>query len=232
MDSSKTNPGKIKVLTGGPYQVTGNVPMSKWIIITDQKGFSEKWEEVMKYPEEDEYLLCRCGQSHNKPYCDGTHSQVEWDSSENTGHRPYLEQAKRTKGLGLELTDVIRLCASGKFCDRAGGTWKLTKRSDDPKNREMAVEQACNCPSGRLVAWDKKSGQPIEPIFEPSIGIIEHPGGKISGPIWVRGGIPIEAGDGHQYEIRNRVTLCRCGRSENKPFCDSTHILIGFTDQA
>ncbi|UCF09264.1 MAG: CDGSH iron-sulfur domain-containing protein, partial [Thermoplasmata archaeon] len=44
------------------------------------------------------------------------------------------------------------------------------------------------------------------------------------GPIWVRGRIPIESADGHIYEIRNRVTLCRCGWSSNKPFCDSSHL--------
>ena len=29
--------------------------------------------------------------------------------------------------------------------------------------------------------------------------------------------------DGKNYEVRNRVTLCRCGRSNNKPFCDGSH---------
>ena len=35
--------------------------------------------------------------------------------------------------------------------------------------------------------------------------------------------------DGTTYEVRNRVTLCRCGASQNKPFCDATHASIGFT---
>ena len=54
----------------------------------------------------------------------------------------------------------------------------------------------------------------------------------VSGPIWVRGGIPVVAADGHAYEIRNRVTLCRCGASSNKPFCDGSHASIKFSDQA
>ena len=32
------------------------------------------------------------------------------------------------------------------------------------------------------------------------------------------------------YEVRNRQTICRCGKSENKPFCDGTHTEVGFND--
>ena len=45
----------------------------------------------------------------------------------------------------------------------------------------------------------------------------------MNGPIWVRGGIPIESADESIYEIRNRVALCRCGKSSNIPFCDGSH---------
>ena len=44
------------------------------------------------------------------------------------------------------------------------------------------------------------------------------------GPLWVRGGIPVMSADGKPYAIRNRVTLCRCGKSGNKPFCDGSRI--------
>ena len=81
---------------------------------------------------------------------------------------------------------------------------------------------AVNCHSGRLVVWERQSGEPIEPAFEPSIGVVEDPGGR-AGPLWVQGGIPVVTADGMVYEVRNRVTLCRCGRSENKPFCDGSH---------
>ena len=36
--------------------------------------------------------------------------------------------------------------------------------------------------------------------------------------------------DGFAYEVRNRVTLCRCGASKNKPFCDGSHAAIKFRD--
>ena len=48
------------------------------------------------------------------------------------------------------------------------------------------------------------------------------------GPIWVRGGVQVVAADGEPYEVRNRQTLCRCGRSQNKPFCDGSHKEFGF----
>jgi hypothetical protein len=107
---------------------------------------------------------------------------------------------------------------------RAGGIWNLVELSDDPEARDTAVEEACNCPSGRLVIRDNESGKVIEPEFEKSIVVIEYPPKGEHGPLWVRGGIPIESADGKPYEIRNRVTLCRCGRSRNKPFCDGSHI--------
>jgi hypothetical protein len=79
-----------------------------------------------------------------------------------------------------------------------------------------------NCPSGRLILR-LRNGKVIEPELEPSIGVVFDPIINGIGPLWVRGGIPIEAADGHIYEIRNRVTLCRCGKSTNKPFCDGKH---------
>jgi CDGSH-type Zn-finger protein len=37
--------------------------------------------------------------------------------------------------------------------------------------------------------------------------------------------------DGFEYEARNRMTLCRCGGSKNKPFCDGTHLSIKFSSE-
>jgi CDGSH-type Zn-finger protein len=50
------------------------------------------------------------------------------------------------------------------------------------------------------------------------------------GALWVSGSIPIERSDGQPFEARNRVMLCRCGNSKNKPLCDGTHKEIGFSD--
>jgi hypothetical protein len=89
--------------------------------------------------------------------------------------------------------------------------------------RQIDIEEAANCPSGRLIEWDK-DGRSIEPDLDPSIALIVTSGHGIVGPIWVRGGIPVEFTDGHLYAVRNRVTLCGCGKSKNGPFCDGNHI--------
>ena len=101
----------------------------------------------------------------------------------------------------------------------------MIKKSDDPEAQQTAIEEAMICPSGRLVLWDK-TGKPFEKEFEPSIVIVHDKQKGCEGPIWVRGGIPVESADGTIYEIRNRQTLCRCGKSENKPYCDGSHWMI------
>jgi hypothetical protein len=77
---------------------------------------------------------------------------------------------------------------------------------------------------------DKQSGEVIEPAYEESIIVLQDLSGDCSGPLWVRGGVTIEDEEGTILEKRNRVTLCRCGESQNKPFCDATHVGIKFKD--
>ena len=81
------------------------------------------------------------------------------------------------------------------------------------------------------MAWDKATGKAVEHQLPVSIGLVEDPEQQCSGPIWLRGGIAVISADGFEYEVRNRVTLCRCGQSRNKPFCDGTHASIKFRDR-
>jgi len=222
-DAQKTTKYKVKVTKNGPYLVSGGVPLSEQSMCVDTDGQCHGWKEGKKYPEQETYALCRCGQSHNKPFCDGTHTEIKFNGTERATHSPYLQQASVINGPGLKLTDAEDFCAAGRFCHRAGGTWELTEQSSNPDARKIAIEEACDCPSGRLVAWDQ-NGNAIEPDFEPSIGLIEDTQAGKMGPMWVRGGVPVESADGTTYEIRNRVTLCRCGKSSNKPFCDGRHL--------
>jgi CDGSH-type Zn-finger protein len=217
------NVAKIKVNKNGPYLVSGKVPLQEQIIIADSEGTATEWQPNTKYAPQEKFALCRCGHSKNKPFCDGTHIKVKFDDAETAGEEAYLNQPKEIDGPTLKLEDTEELCASARFCHRAGGIWNLVPASGDPEKKQIAIEETCDCPSGRLVILDKQSGKIIEPKFVKSIGLIEDPAMGVSGPIWVRGGIPVEAADGKMYRVRNRVTLCRCGKSKNKPFCDSSH---------
>lgn len=219
----------IKIVKDGPYLVLGNIPMAKQTIIVDAQGRSVKWEADDCFPIKEQYALCSCGGSSNSPYCDGTHQKIGYDGTETASQGDYLENPEVIEGPDLILTDAQKLCALARFCHREeGGVWDLTEESDNPEYRASAIQGAWDCPAGRLIAWDKKTRKAIEPPYEPSIGIIEDPAKKVSGPIWVRGGIPIESSDGSPYAVRNQVTLCRCGKSRNKPFCDASHVSVGY----
>ena len=221
-DEDSNDKFKIKVSKNGPYLVSGGIPLAEQVIGTDAEGYSREWRAGRKHSVQGNYALCRCGKSNKKPFCDGTHMRVSFDGTETASREPYLGQAERISGPDLELTDARELCALARFCERAGGIWDLVLQPDIPEAKDIAIEEAGNCPSGRLVVWDK-NGKAIEPIFTPSIGLVEDPQGDVQGPIWVRGGIPVESADGATYEIRNRIALCRCGRSSNKPLCDGSH---------
>lgn len=218
---------RIKVSMNGPYLVFGRIPLITLTIGTDVRGEPNQWRAGKKYPSQESYSLCRCGQSKNKPFCDGTHAKINFEGTETASREPYIKRAKKIDGPVIKLTDAEDFCARIRFCHRAGGIWNLIPESGDSKARATAIKEAGCCASGRLMVWDKKTGQLIEPKFERSIALVEGPKAALSGPIWVRGGIPIESADGKTYEIRNRVTLCRCGRSSNKPFCDGSHFSEG-----
>ena len=223
-------PRKITVTLNGPYLVEGAVPLAKQIIETDDEGQSRKWGQGEAFEAEASYRLCRCGQSSEKPFCDDSHLKIGFDGTETAIGKPYLEQAEVLTGPTMDLTDAQPLCAFARFCDPDGQIWNLIEATDDPDIVEKVKYESGHCPSGRLVVWDKTTKQPYEPVFAPSIGIVEDPKLGVSGPLWVRGGITIESSKGRSYEVRNRVTLCRCGASSNKPFCDGSHASTEFKD--
>lgn len=223
MSSGKKFVPKIMVTKDGPYLIYGKIPISEQIITTDDQGIPIKWLKGKQYKAQESCILCRCGRSSNKPYCDGTHAKTGFVGTETALPEEYLDQPEVIDGPTLTLDDVKELCASARFCHRAGGIWNLVPKSDNLDTHRICCEETCDCPSGRLIVQDKLHRKMVEPEFEPSIGLIEDPDVGVSGPIWVRGGIPIESAKGRTYRLRNRVTLCRCGKSTNKPFCDSSH---------
>jgi CDGSH-type Zn-finger protein len=215
---------KINVSKDGPYIVYGNVPLIKEKIVEDKDKCSEKWEKIKDYPKKENYILCRCGYSKTPPYCDSTHLAIGFNGEEKK-QRSFKEMAKEFKGDEITLFDAYDLCSCAAFCERKGRIWNLI---NDKKNRKIVEQEAFDCPSGRLVIHDK-NGE-IEPKLNKEISVTEHPGKGCSGPLWVKGGIQVESASGENYELRNKVTLCRCGASKNKPFCDCSHVKIGFKE--
>jgi CDGSH-type Zn-finger protein len=112
------------------------------------------------------------------------------------------------------------------FCGLAkAGIAQFVAASDDTGARSLAIAMVERCPSGALTYRIEANGPDIEPDLPQQIADVTEitSDGPIAGPLWVMGGIPIERSDGQPMETRNRVTLCNCGLSANKPLCDGTH---------
>ena len=221
-------PPAIDVANNGPYLVRGEVPLSLESI-TEVDGGSWTYTHHRAFDVKASYALCRCGESGNKPFCDGSHLAVRFDGTETASRAPFAEQARTITGPTLALDDAEALCAYARFCDNAGGIWNIIE-SDSPSSHATAIHEATYCPSGRLVVRHIAEAMNAEPPHTMSLVLLEDPAEDASGPLFVRGGIPVVSADGSAYEVRNRQTLCRCGRSENKPFCDGTHATAKWRD--
>lgn len=212
----------VEVIVNGPYAVRGLSMLTQLFITPDASGAAWTYARGASYALPDPAHLCRCGASANQPFCDGTHRKIGFDGSETASREPLLAKAEVQRGPLLELSDNESFCAYARFCDGQGRVWNLVME-DGERAAELTRYEAAHCPAGRLKAWERDGMKPVEPEFEPSLALIEDPGGGCSAGLWVRGGIRVRAADGQYYELRNRVTLCRCGNSSNKPFCDGTH---------
>ena len=82
---------KITVSKNGPYIVTGGVPLTTEEICNDNEGYSNTWRPAKKYPLQDVYALYRCGNSKNKPFCDGTHTKIHFDGTESGNRVPTVK---------------------------------------------------------------------------------------------------------------------------------------------
>jgi CDGSH-type Zn-finger protein len=226
----KSGERKIVVSKDGPYVVSAGIPLTMDIIDPNEEGLSWDWKIAKTFETSGDYKLCRCGRSKDKPFCDGSHAHAHFDGKETASRQPYARQADVFDGATMTLSDAESLCAFARFCDPGGKIWGLMDKTDDPEVRKLVIREEMHCSSGRLVLHDKKTGEEIEPKLKPGIGIVEDPALGCSGPLYIKGGITIESEDGIRYETRNRVTLCRCGASVNKPFCNGSHASIRFRD--
>ncbi|MFR9502907.1 MAG: CDGSH iron-sulfur domain-containing protein [Rikenellaceae bacterium] len=221
----------ITVTNKGPYLVYGAPKLHQQFITVNESGESREYRQGAEFStEEQPTALCRCGRSKGHPYCDSSHIHAAWDPTLTAPNDSLLSHAEIIEGEELTLVDNERYCVYARFCHPLGGTWRLTEESGNPEARKEAIRQASLCPSSRLTAWAKDADAPYELKFEPSLGLLEDPAIGASSGLWVRGGVTISKESGEKYEVRNRVVVCRCGSSHNKPFCDGSHAQHQWSD--
>jgi CDGSH-type Zn-finger protein len=217
---------RITIEENGPYEVSGGLPLTREEIVHDDDGVSVDWRCDETLPGGQRYRLCRCGRSRNKPFCDDSHLiEPRFDGGETADRTPSAERRRNFKASGISVGDDLPLCAGAAFCDAMDGdVWSFLLRTRDPEIRSRIMHMIERCPSGRLTYALPPDGADVERDLEPAVAVVRD------GPYWVRGGVEIVDEGGEPWESRNRVALCRCGESDNKPFCDGSHKVVGFRD--
>jgi CDGSH-type Zn-finger protein/truncated hemoglobin YjbI len=205
----------------GPYLLT-NV-----ITLTDHLGVA-----LEPTPQA---ALCRCGASAIKPWCDGSHAQIGFEDAKSPSRVP--DRLDRYAGIGVVIADNRGTCAHSGFCtDRLPSVFRTDAEpfvAPAGGRVDEILRAGYDCPSGALSAV---AGRPdpvgqSDSVRDPAIEV------SLDGPYRVRGGIALLGSDGRP-EPRNdgasleHYSLCRCGKSQNKPFCSGMHWYADFHDPA
>ena len=218
------NERKVIVQPDGPYIVRGGIPLVRKSPVMSEHGEPLTWRKEETLTTRATYLLCRCGKSNEKPFCDGTHSWDKFDGTETADTGSMESREVIFKGTRIVLKDDHSMCMRAGFCgNEITNVWKMTQNSDDSRIRGHLMAMVERCPSGTLAYSLEPDEDNLEPDLPVEIAVTPD------GALWVSGGITIERSDGQPFEVRNRVTLCRCGNSKNKPLCDGAHKETGFS---
>jgi CDGSH-type Zn-finger protein len=199
--------GRITIREHGPYAVSGDVPLR------DADG------ELLETGAT--YLLCRCGHSSTKPFCDDTHESVGFDGAETADRGPVEEMRKPYPGRDITILDARRICAHAAVCtDNLPEVFDVTRGrwiDPDAAPADRLADVVARCPSGALAYALGGDLAAVERELEPGIRCWR------GAAYVVTGGIEIVGADGRAYAPRQRATLCRCGVTRNQPFCDGGH---------
>ena len=169
--------------------------------------------------------LCRCGGSKNKPFCDGTHGTNGFTDKKIADD----SRNRRVSYAGVRITihDNRGICAHAGYCtDRLKSVFRMGQEPwIDPNgaSTEEIIATVEQCPSGAL-SYSIEAVEYRDHARDPMVTITND------GPYAIAGGIEligVTFGDGASKE---HYTLCRCGASKNKPFCDGTHWQVEFRD--
>jgi CDGSH-type Zn-finger protein/truncated hemoglobin YjbI len=216
-------PAEITVATDGPYLVT-NVRR-----LVDHLG--------APIPGTPQVALCRCGQSGAKPFCDGICATNGFSGGKDPKRVP--DRRDSYPGVAVTILDNRGLCQHSGFCtDRLATVFRTGQEpfiAPSGGRLDEIVGAVRECPSGALsLAIDGREARDLVDrggSREPAIEVSKD------GPYRVTGGIKLTAADGtpvprNQGASDEHCALCRCGHSQNKPFCSGMHWYIGFSDPA
>ena len=169
--------------------------------------------------------LCRCGKSGNKPFCDGTHQKIGFGSNKAEDRVP--DRVDTYTGKRITIYDNRCICSRAGYCTKYSPAifndekepW-IAPDADDPEKTARTIRM---CPSGAL-SYTKDGVHYKDQDRQPAITVAKN------GPHYVVGGIELNDPLGPKHESKEHYTLCRCGASKNKPFCNGAHGDIEFKD--
>ena len=211
MKNTKNEKPTIEATLNGPY-IVRNLK-----IIKNSRG------ELIRT--EPEMWLCRCGKSSHKPFCDGTHAEIGFSSDKLEGRVP--DRMDEYVGEEITIHDNRGVCSHAGYCtDNLPSVFIMGKEPwIDPNGAraEEIVRAIKMCPSGAL-SYTKDGVLYKDQDRESAITLTKN------GPYRVVGGPELKDVNDSKPESKEHYTLCRCGGSKNKPFCDGTHWYIKFVD--
>ena len=224
---TNTRNKKIVIQKDGPYLVHGDILLVRKEQVVSEYGEPLTWRKSGTIETREYYELCRCGHSKEKPFCDCSHFDAGFDGTETADTGPTLQrQEQLVGGVGIVVKRDASLCMNSGFCgNRLSNIDTLVPQTGDTQIRAQVMAMIERCPSGSLLYSIDAGGENIEPDLPEEIAVTTEitSTGPIEGSLWVTGYIPVERADGQPFETRNRVTLCSCGESANKPLCDGAH---------
>ncbi|MGY5874214.1 MAG: CDGSH iron-sulfur domain-containing protein [Candidatus Thorarchaeota archaeon] len=197
----------------GPYMVVGKPKL------TNSKGEELSLDNVAS--------LCRCGESKNKPYCDGSHGPANFSGEKESDRRE--DKVIEYEGKEITILDNRGVCSADGACVRESpNVFNKDKKPawifPDEDSVRRTIETIEKCPSGALSY--KIGTQRIQNLDRaPAIKVAKN------GPLEFVGWIKLIDDMGSKPESLEHYTLCRCGASKNKPFCDNRHKKIEFKDE-
>ena len=214
-------PPGIITAKNGPYLVT-NVPAMR----------NPLGERLTLPPQ---LALCRCGASALKPFCDGTHATSGFIDDKDPKRVP--DQRNTYPGEQITIFDNRGICQHSGLCSDRLATAFRTKEEPfvAPSGGRMdeLVRAVRDCPSGALsLAFDQVEARDLADWHGTRDQEIEI---TQDGPYRVTGGLPLADSAGADVpraagSSREHYALCRCGHSQNKPFCSGMHWYVDFRD--